>query len=241
MLTSNNKLTREIRNKMLSYLTSVLSLVLFVGMCLYKFQRMFINPNMPVADVWKTTFGTGDIIAFNCSPGIALATSAWTHVGLIIRIQGVPFVVEILPENTYPTVTPLAVRLIETLERPDWAAAVRSCRRDVDDNDVARAALKFRRYQYEHSYWIPLLNRMAVWLPIPDRPSTNFTYCTDLIVRMSHDLGLVDNDRPVFPGDIVSDSWNPKTWGPPTRLLHMPVKSSPYRSSADARAHSITT
>ena len=186
--------------------TVVVTLLLGL-LLLIRFESTFVDPTIPFSAVSKLQ--TGDLLFFRASPAASLFACAWVHVGLVIRVVGkTPFIFEIRPGRP-PTVTPVKRRIVGTT-----LVAVRHCRSRVSCATISATVSEFKTFAYEHSYWIPWVNRMCRWLPLPERPARRHTYCSDLVIRVAAAAGLIPAQRSVpFPNDMVSSSWYPDVWG----------------------------
>ena len=200
----------------------VLLVLLLGAVALERLGASTVDPAMPWAVVVgpRPAFRDGDLLFFDCNVGIALLSSAWTHVGVVVHVGSAPHLLEIRPETQGPSLEPVWTRLQETWCRPDWTVAHRRVRRRVHRGRFLASVARASRLRYAHSYWSAWFNRVptGAFVPLPALPRSRRTFCSDLVIRVASDVGLCGGAEVLLPCDMVAPSWCPKAWAPPCRL-----------------------
>ena len=199
----------------------VLVVLLLGGLALERLVASTVDPAMPWAVVDAGfSLQDGDLLFFDCNVGIALLSSAWTHVGIVVHVGAVPHLLEIRPETQGPSLEPVLARLQETWTRPDWTVAHRRVRRPVSRRRFRSSVTRAFRLRYAHSYWSAWFNRVPVggFVPLPAFPRSRRTYCSDMVIRVASDVGLCSADEVLLPCDMVAPGWSAGAWAPPCRL-----------------------
>ena len=183
----------------------VLIVLCCVAVAFERYDAMFHDADVPKCESW--TPSPGDLVFSTGSVSAVILTSAWTHVGIVLHVCGVPHVFEIVPHLGSASLRRLASKK---------GRAFRRARVPVDNNRLYRAVTKLRHYRYQHSYWPAWVNRLVVgWLiPMPRPRLQSGTYCSDLVTRVASEAGmLIDLHYPVLPCDMARSTWQSQTWG----------------------------
>lgn len=157
-------------------------------------------------------FTTGDLVFVNSLTTLSrlcrkFLSSEYGHVGIIVTIEGQPYVYEVTAEDGCPRVTLLS----EYVEHPlVEEVAIRRLKKPLTrlrENAIRRKLLSYRDVRYPP---LPVLIDRVLRGRDTVRANREMT-CADLIHAILNDMGAVDRDRGIA---VIPDSFLPSSQDP---------------------------
>lgn len=183
-------------------------LVGYVGLRLMRIKdRVRDRPSVRYEDL---EFKTGDLVLFHTNVWLMfLLDSPFSHVGMVVVHDGVPYVYEIVPEHGTPTLTAVNRRTMV-------GAFYRSI--DLPLENVGEAILR-QNTTYDFSTWEPLLHEAfasLLWPRLPRRRKSSSMSCAMLIGALVQQYGIMVGKAHFVPEDF---STHVGRWGRERRVV----------------------